>query len=258
MILPGGQSLAALSNVENEIEPRSKPVARFRHAHQQLGAEQAIAAVHRLVWKIQLRREQRPLRRLHLHVVVARASRVERRQNGAKTVAPLAVREQMAAIAETAVVVFAALVGVPQIDECVGDRPARAGEHVSAELDQSRLRVGLHEICAFRRTGLEKGSLGLSYRSLIAIVTLRGGRQALRNGKVAIVADNGDAGDSERIAQNSAARSRHDGLPGSVPIPKFANPCGSLECELRVKGTLATLCFLVPLLNPKFANGLGT
>src|SRR5437868_2832175 len=88
------------------------PAPARRHAHQQLRAEQAVAAVHRLVWKIQLRREQRPLRRLHLHVVVARASRVERRQNGAKTVAPLAVREQMAAIAETAVVVFAALVGV--------------------------------------------------------------------------------------------------------------------------------------------------
>src|SRR5215471_5443450 len=40
----------------------------------------------------------------------------------------------------------------------------------------------------------------------------------------------------------------------SVPIPRFAHPCGTLDANLGIKGTLEKLMILVPLLNPKFAN----
>jgi Tfp pilus assembly protein PilF len=42
----------------------------------------------------------------------------------------------------------------------------------------------------------------------------------------------------------------------SVPIPKFANPRGTLSCELRNQRDTGKSMFLVPLLNPKFAIGL--
>jgi hypothetical protein len=42
----------------------------------------------------------------------------------------------------------------------------------------------------------------------------------------------------------------------SVPIPKFATPCGALSRELRNRKDTSKSIFLVPLLNPKFANGL--
>src|SRR5947209_10865630 len=42
----------------------------------------------------------------------------------------------------------------------------------------------------------------------------------------------------------------------SVPIPKFAHPCGGLECELRNQRDTSNSMILVPLLNPKFANAL--
>src|SRR5207249_8702322 len=42
----------------------------------------------------------------------------------------------------------------------------------------------------------------------------------------------------------------------SVPIPKFAHPCGSLECKLRNQRDTSNSMILVPLLNPKFANPL--
>src|SRR5437899_9902037 len=42
----------------------------------------------------------------------------------------------------------------------------------------------------------------------------------------------------------------------SVPIPKFAHPCGGLECELRNQRDTSNAMILVPLLNPKFANAL--
>src|SRR5204862_1829682 len=40
----------------------------------------------------------------------------------------------------------------------------------------------------------------------------------------------------------------------SVPIPKFAQPCGGLECELRTQRDTSNFMILAPLLNPKFAN----
>src|SRR5437868_13404816 len=46
------------------------------------------------------------------------------------------------------------------------------------------------------------------------------------------------------------------GPRASVPIPKFAHPCGTLECELRNQRDTSNVMILVPLLNPKFANGL--
>src|SRR5438445_8495058 len=45
-------------------------------------------------------------------------------------------------------------------------------------------------------------------------------------------------------------------VPASVPIPKFAHPCGNLECELRNQRDTSNFMILVPLLNPKFANTL--
>ena len=43
-----------LAHVEHEIEPRREPVAGLGHSHHQLAAEQSVAAVHRLVRKIEL------------------------------------------------------------------------------------------------------------------------------------------------------------------------------------------------------------
>jgi hypothetical protein len=40
----------------------------------------------------------------------------------------------------------------------------------------------------------------------------------------------------------------------SVPIPKFANPCGDLWCELRNPRDTSNFMVLVPLSNPKFAT----
>src|SRR5262249_872809 len=42
----------------------------------------------------------------------------------------------------------------------------------------------------------------------------------------------------------------------SVPIPKFARASGTLGCELRNQRDTTNIMILVPLLNPKFANGL--
>jgi len=79
----------------------------------------------------------------------------------------------MSAIAKSAGVVFAAIVGVPEIDERLRNRPARAGENLSAEFDQPRLAVRLDEIGAFGRTGFEKRPFALPHGRCVAVMALR-------------------------------------------------------------------------------------
>src|SRR5262245_23575904 len=67
----------ALPHIHDEIEPCRHAVAGVGGAHQELAAEQAVAPVRRLVGgKIELGGEHRPLRCLHLHVIMAGAARV--------------------------------------------------------------------------------------------------------------------------------------------------------------------------------------
>src|SRR5262249_61163237 len=107
------------------------------------------------VRKIELSGEHALLRRLHLDVVVAGAAGKERGQDGAQAVAAVGIGEQMPAIGKAGVVVLAALVGMPEVEERLRDRPAGAGQNLPAELDSPRRAVRLDEIGAQRRTGLE-------------------------------------------------------------------------------------------------------
>src|SRR5262245_63739563 len=93
-------ALGVLAHVEHKIKPRDEPVTGLGHSHYQLAAEQSVAAVHRLVRKIELGGEHALLRRLHLDVVVAGAGGIERRQYGGPAGAALAIGEQKSAIAE--------------------------------------------------------------------------------------------------------------------------------------------------------------
>src|SRR5215472_9127624 len=142
--------IGTLAHVEHEIEPCGEPVAGLRHSHYQLAAEQSVAAVHRLVRKVELSGEHASLRRLHLDVVVAGAAGIERRQDRAQAVAAVGVREQMPAIPKAGIVVLATFVGMPEIEERLRDWPAGARENLPAELDRPRRAVRLDEIDAQR------------------------------------------------------------------------------------------------------------
>src|SRR5262249_42594950 len=201
-----GKQAVQLAQVEDEIEARGQAVAGVGHAHHQLAAEQAVAGVGRLVGEIKLGGEHRPLRRLDLHVVVAGAPGIERRQDGAEAVAAGLVGEEVAAIAEAGIVVFAALVGVPEIDQRPRHRPAGAREHHAAELDQPAAGAGLGEVGALGRARLEIGPVGLPDGRRVAVVTLRRGSGALGESEMRI-------GSRERRARKYA-QPAHAQLPG--------------------------------------------
>src|SRR5262249_47502320 len=207
--------IGTLAHVEHKIEPRGEPIAGLGRSHHQLAAEESVAAVHWLVRKIELSGEHALLRRLHLDVVVACAAGIEGRQDGAQAVAALGIGEQVSAIAKAGVVVLAALVGMPEVEERLRDRPAGARQNLPAELNPARRAAKLDELGAQRRTGLEIRPLGLPHGRLIAVVALRRRCKRLRERVI-----EPKAGRGER-AQHSAAcgMKRHDGLLACEPTP---------------------------------------
>src|SRR5439155_17226111 len=79
----GWQADPSLPHVEDEIEARGGAAGGFCHAHHQLATEQAVAPIGGLVGKIELGREQRSLRCLHLDVIMTCTAEIERRLDGA-------------------------------------------------------------------------------------------------------------------------------------------------------------------------------
>src|SRR5882762_8657297 len=135
--------------------------------------KELVSAILRLIRKIELGRQHRPLRRLDLDVIVAGAPGIEARHDGAEGVAPLCVGEDVAAQTEALVVVFAAGVGMPQVNQRICDRAARAGEYHARKLDRAARDASLAQIAAPRRLRLEERPFSLRESWLVAVVARR-------------------------------------------------------------------------------------
>src|SRR5262249_39086033 len=138
--------LADSASRDDEVEASREILAVARHAHGELAAEESVAPLHRLVGEIKLRGEDARAGRLHLDVEVARAADVERRHDGAEAVAPLGIGENVTAQAKSGVVVIAAVVGLPQVDQHMAERLAAAVEHLAGDDDRSALDAGLDQV----------------------------------------------------------------------------------------------------------------
>ena len=114
-------------HVEDKIEVRRKAVRIFRQSYHQLASEKAVSPVGGFVGKIELGCEHWPLGSLHFDMIVAGATRIERRQDSAEAIATLTIGEEVSAIAEAGIVVFALLISMPEVDQRSLDRAARAG-----------------------------------------------------------------------------------------------------------------------------------
>jgi hypothetical protein len=65
------------------------------------------------------------------------------------------------------------------------------------------------------------------------------------------------AADTDRLTQHDIA-SEATSPRARVPIPKFANPCGTSDANFGIKGTLANISFLCGFLDLKFLYELAT
>src|SRR5688572_25210792 len=84
---PNRMSSASLY-VQHEVERRSLAVLGILHRQQQGGPKDAVRGVPRLVREVELCGEHRLIRRLHLHVDVARAPRIQARYDSFERVPP--------------------------------------------------------------------------------------------------------------------------------------------------------------------------
>src|SRR4051812_26723727 len=140
-----------LPHVEHKIEAAGEPTLVLGGAYQQLLAEQTVFRVLRLARKIELRGQQPPRGRRDLDVKMARAALVSARHDGAKAIASLGIRADMAAQTKAGIVVVTLSVSLPQIEEPIRHRFAAAREHKSNEFDRLSCHAGLDQFGAFGR-----------------------------------------------------------------------------------------------------------
>src|SRR4051812_37711331 len=95
---------------------------------------------------------------------MAGAPRVLRRNDGLEAVSALRVGVLVAPVAVARVVVFAELIGVPELEQRIGHRPALRRQHLAAHYE-ARTRILLEERSALRRLRLEEWTFGLAQRA---------------------------------------------------------------------------------------------
>src|SRR5205085_1081558 len=137
-------------------------------------------------------------------MIVTGAARIDRRQDGAEAIAARSIGKEVSAIPKAGIVVFAAFIGVPQLDEGSLDGPARARQHLTVDLNQLPFAVRLDKIGALRRTWFEIWPFRLSHSRFLAIMALRRRNCALRENQVGIPDREPQAACGESGSQNLA------------------------------------------------------
>src|SRR5437899_1178650 len=208
------------SDLDDEVEP-SLARALSGHAHLEVRAVEAVAAVAGLVAEVELRRENAFSGRLHLDVDMPGAPGVFRRNDGLQAIAPFGVGELVAATAKAAIVVLAVLVRVPEIEQGVGHGLASGGQDLSRHDQPRGLGLRLHQRNAARRIGSEKWALSLRRRELAA-------------GKGARLRKARNDRERDRGGKEPAAYQRDHRLTARNATPR-ARP-GRRACTLRFRG----------------------
>jgi hypothetical protein len=99
------------------VEARTLSVATPR-LDEKHGIEDRVAVVARFAGEVELRRQYRPIRSLHLHVDVARPARVQARDDRLQPVTTACVGKLVAAQAVTLIVVLPLGIRVPEVEQC--------------------------------------------------------------------------------------------------------------------------------------------
>src|ERR1700746_3650055 len=121
-------------------------------------------------------------RRLNFDMVVPGAAGIERRHDSVKAERTVQFGDHMATIAKADIVVFAILIGMPEINHRSPNRTTTLGQHIAQKFKRLALGGRLTKITSLRRFGLEDRPLRLGGGRFIAIATVRRARKPLRQG----------------------------------------------------------------------------
>jgi hypothetical protein len=90
----------------------------------------------------------------------------------------------MATISEADIIVFAPLIGMPEIDHGSAKQVAASRQHKARKFELTASSARLAQVATLRRSWLEKRALGLPGSWFITIATGRRGRKLLRQHSV--------------------------------------------------------------------------
>src|SRR4029450_6758770 len=124
-------------------------------------------------WEVQLGRQHRALRRLQLEMKVARPPGIDAGHDRLQAIAALVVGELVTPQTIAGVVVVAAGVGVPDVDQRARHRLAAREPDDARDDDLDALHTRLEQRRPLRRGRLEIGTLGLSRCRLRAVRAAR-------------------------------------------------------------------------------------
>src|SRR3954447_3780283 len=157
-----------------EPELRAAAAAGAPDVHEQRAVEDAVRAVARLAGEVELRREDLAVGALHLDVDVARAPGIEAGHDRPQRVAPAGVGELVAAQAVAPVVVLAAGVPLPEVEQRAAHRPAPRVDDIARDEQRGAANAVDHEVRAPGRVRRVVRALGLGLgRVVVAVVAGR-------------------------------------------------------------------------------------
>ncbi len=144
------EATLALTNIEHEIEAAGETLAGVCDPHQQCLLKETITPVRRLVGEIELRGEQAASRCLNLDVIMLGAAGIDRRHDRAEAKSAVGPGGDMAAISETGSVIFALVIGMPEVDHSAAKRAAASRQHKTGKFEGTAAGAGLAKVAALR------------------------------------------------------------------------------------------------------------
>src|SRR5215203_4317361 len=98
-------------------------------------------------------------------------TRINCRHDRMKVKSAVCTGDDVATIPKSSVVVFAPIVGVPEINHCAGERAAASCQNEPRQFDPTPAGAKLAQVTALGGTRLEEWPLALTYGGFIAVVT---------------------------------------------------------------------------------------
>src|SRR5262249_55283851 len=157
-----------------EVERSGLALGAIPHAQDELAVEDGIARVGGFAWEVELGRQHRALRGLYLEVKMTGPPGIDAGHDRLQAIAALVVGELVTPQAIAGVVVVAAVVGVPDVDQRARHRLAAREPDDAGDDDPDALHARLEQRRPLRRGRLEIGALGLSGCRLRVVRAARG------------------------------------------------------------------------------------
>src|SRR5262249_41943526 len=170
----------------NEIKPPKTVIVRAADVQDQSSVEQAVAAVQRFAWKIELGCEDATTGLLDLDVIVAGSAGIGSRHNGGEPPATSFIRVLITPQPVTRGVICTRVVVMPHLHERLWHRPAPRIKHKSANTHPFAPRGVSGEVALERAVGFEIRPFGLGERVIAPSMAIRRRvqiRTRLRRGK---------------------------------------------------------------------------